>query len=143
MTWRSYLHVIIQFTSIFFVFFTGPVLFISPLSFPIIAGIILGIWSIFVMRNSVLSVMPDPQADIKLITRGPYKLIRHPMYSALFLVLIPLVINYTTKERIIVIVLFTINQILKLLYEEKLIIKKLPDYYNYMQKTWRLIPYLY
>jgi protein-S-isoprenylcysteine O-methyltransferase Ste14 len=141
---RSKIHVFVQFSAILFILFSGAIwpsnhFFLIPELF----GFVLGIWSVFVMRKSVLSVMPDPDPSAILIKSGPYRIIRHPMYSALFLVLIPLVINHYTITRLIVLASFTVNQVFKIRYEEKLLKNKWPEYVDYMLKTWRIIPFLF
>jgi protein-S-isoprenylcysteine O-methyltransferase Ste14 len=141
---RSNIHVFVQFSAILFILVSGAIWpsnhFFLILEF---LGIVLGIWSVFVMRKSVLSVMPDPDPSAILIKSGPYRIIRHPMYSALFLVLIPLVINHYTITRLIVLASFTVNQVFKIRYEEKLLKNKWPEYVDYMLKTWRIIPFLF
>jgi protein-S-isoprenylcysteine O-methyltransferase Ste14 len=141
---RSIVHVIIQFSAIIFILVSGPVWSSKYYLFiPELLGISLVFWAVWIMRKSVLSVMPDPQIGAKLIENGAYRFIRHPMYSALFLVLIPLVINQFTWLRFVVLILFGINQILKMIYEEQLLKNHWPGYVDYVKKTWRLIPYLY
>ena len=140
---RSYVHVVIQFGLIFYFFLTGPFLLTSFLLISEISGIFLGFWSVWVMRKSVISIFPDPDPEMRLIRKGPYKVIRHPMYTALFLVLIPLVISEPTVYRLIALVVFIVNQIFKLLYEEKLLIEKIPGYKEYSRTTSRVIPFVF
>ncbi len=140
---RSYLHVVIQFSTIVYLIYSEPSFAQSFWLGIEIIGFILGLWSVWVMRKSVFSVFPDPEPAFILIENGPYKFIRHPMYLALFLVLIPLVISFPIINRIILMVIFTINQILKINYEEKILLKKISGYKQYTQRTKRLIPFLY
>ena len=141
---RSYIHVTTQFICIAFIIIvrnlTGNLYIIEIL---ILAGIILGLWSAWAMRKSDLTIFPEPGNNFNLITHGPYKVIRHPMYTALFIVLIPLVVFDFSFYRFSVLIVFSINQILKLLYEEKLLIMKNPAYIIYMGSTWRLVPILF
>lgn len=140
---RSYLHVIIQFSAIAYILFSGPKFAVSFLILVELAGLFLGVWALWAMRKSVLSVYPDPEPGFSLIENGPYKLIRHPMYLALFLFLVPLVLSFPTEYRILVLIIFTVNQFLKLHYEENILLKKIRDYKLYSQRTKRIIPFLY
>ena len=140
---RSKLHVFIQFGTILFILLSGPKVIIDYLGIIELFGVILGLWSIFVMRKSALTFFPIPSERITLIKSGPYGLIRHPMYLALFLVLIPLVIEKPTMIRIAILVVFTINQLLKMYFEEDLLRMKVPEYDLYRSKTKRLIPYIF
>jgi protein-S-isoprenylcysteine O-methyltransferase Ste14 len=95
------------------------------------------------MRKSDLTIFPEPGNKMRLISKGPYKIIRHPMYTALFIIFIPFLIYDFTFIRLGVMVIFTINQVLKLFYEEKLLDKRDSGYRKYMNKTWRLVPYIF
>ncbi len=140
---QSYLHVIIQFSALFYIILSGPLLLSGISAIVEISGFLLGVWSVWVMRKSYITIFPEPDNKCILIEQGPYRIIRHPMYLALFLVLVPMVIEGPTPVRICVISIFTVNQVFKLLYEENLIRKKIPGYREYKNKTWRLIPFLF
>jgi protein-S-isoprenylcysteine O-methyltransferase Ste14 len=135
--------VFLQFAGIALLIFSESPIAKGYLIIPEAAGILLAIWAVWVMRRSKLTAMPEPHPDGKIIANGPYSIIRHPMYASLFLVFIPLVISYPSAGRIIILIIFTVNQIAKLLYEEKLIQKMYPEYDAYAKKTWRIIPILF
>ena len=140
---RSFIHVFIQFASLAFLFFTGQKFHSNILIIPELLGIFLGSWSILVMRKSVLTIFPNPQIGFMLIEKGPYKFIRHPMYTALFLVVVPWVIGSYSNIRLVVLIIFIANQIVKLYYEEGLILRKHPEYFRYVSKTKRIIPFIF
>jgi protein-S-isoprenylcysteine O-methyltransferase Ste14 len=106
-------------------------------------GLALGIWAILTMRIGNFNITPDPFTWSELVTSGPYRLIRHPMYLALLLTTLPLVINDFDLFRIIVWLVLLIVLLLKLNYEENLLVVNLAGYEQYFQKSYRLIPYLY
>lgn len=140
---QSYLHVIIQFSALFYIILSGTVMLSGFCIIIEFSGILLGGWSVWVMRKSYITIFPEPDNKFVLIEQGPYRIIRHPMYLALFLVLVPMVIEEPTPVRICVTGIFALNQVLKLLYEEKLIREKIQGYTDYENKTWRLIPFLF
>ena len=78
-----------------------------------------------------------------LIESGPYKLIRHPMYLSLLLSLIPMIISYYSLINLGVFIIFFINLIMKMLFEESLLKVHFAGYKDYMTNTWRLFPYVY
>ena len=48
-------------------------------------SVALVVWTLAHNRLGNFRIHPAPQATGRLITRGPYRLIRHPMYSAVLL----------------------------------------------------------
>ena len=142
--WRSFIHVFIQFSTILIIVFPIDIKGKIPTYFlSILPAILLGMWSIWAMRKSALTVMPEPGFKFSLVSKGPYKVIRHPMYTSLFVFLIPFVIYEFNYMNLAFFILFGINQVLKIFHEERLLVEKEPGYLLYMSKTWRLIPVLF
>ena len=108
-----------------------------------IIGFIVAAWAIFEMRKSKINIAPTPRKNAVLVTSGPYKLVRHPMYLSLILSLTPAMISYYNQTTIIIFAVFSINLVLKMLFEEGLLKKYFNDYENYMKKSWRLFPYIF
>jgi protein-S-isoprenylcysteine O-methyltransferase Ste14 len=106
-------------------------------------GFVLGVWGIMVMQESRINIAPRPREGAKLIQKGPYRLIRHPMYLAILLFFVPLLIDDFSWPRFVILMVLTPNLILKLLFEESLLKMAFPEYDNYMQKSWRLIPWVF
>lgn len=81
----------------------------------------------------------------ELITTGPYKIVRHPIYSALFGLLI--VTGYSITQLwafIIAIVLYFIGTIFRTRVEEQLLIQHFGDQYEkYKKKVPALIPFIF
>jgi protein-S-isoprenylcysteine O-methyltransferase Ste14 len=108
-----------------------------------IFGIGLGFWAIIVMRKSKLHIAPRPKTQAILIQSGPYKLIRHPMYAAILLTFIPLIVENPEPLRLIVFFILFGNLLLKLHFEENLLTRFFPTYSVYKKSTYRLLPYVY
>jgi len=104
-------------------------------------GFALGIWAIAVMRNSKLNIFPEIRKGAKVVSKGPYQKIRHPMYTAVLLYFLPFVTNSVASALAYFGLLITL--IFKLNYEEKLLKKAFPNYAAYCQKTHRLLPLIY
>lgn len=47
-----------------------------------LAGVALGAWAVACNRPGNFNIRPEPRAGGQLIVRGPYRWIRHPMYTA-------------------------------------------------------------
>ena len=141
---QSYAYVSIQFGCIGYIALSAPVIPGNAFFFSLeIVSIVLGVWSIGAMRVSNLSAIPDVKPDGVFVSRGPYKWIRHPMYSSVLGFTLALVLEYLTIERIVVWSLLCIDLLLKLSYEEKLLKARFENYTSYATKTKRLLPFFF
>ncbi len=136
--------VFVQFSCLAFIGVTAPVFPKNPLLLGIeTGGILLGVWAIWIMQPSRVSIFPLPGKQTRLIQAGPYKIIRHPMYTAIFLAVTPLLIEYFSLGRMVVYILLLANQLVKMHFEEKKLREFFPGYPAYMKKTKRVIPCLF
>ena len=106
-------------------------------------GILLGVWAIWVMNESKMHIMPKPRSGAKLIRKGPYRIIRHPMYVAIIFSLTPLIITHFDWIRFWILLVLYINLVFKLTFEETLLVEYFEDYDEYRKSSWKLIPYLF
>ncbi len=106
-------------------------------------GGVIGVWAIVVMNGSKIHIMPKPRAGAILMKKGPYKIIRHPMYTAIILTLTPLIITHFDWMRFWILSVLYINLIFKLTFEESLLLEYFEDYSSYRKTTWRILPYIY
>lgn len=76
--------------------------------------------------------------------RGPYRLVRHPMYSVSLLVWLWLPLALGSFVVLPAVALLTPVLVLRLLNEEKILRRELPGYAEYCLRTrYRLIPYVW
>ncbi len=136
--------VLLQFILLTFIFSSTPWLNLNPGSVVIITGsLLLGVYSIFSMGLNNLSIFPNVKANARFIARGPYKRIRHPMYTALILFAIGAVSSNPLPQVIYAFIALVFVLILKLRKEEKYLEKAFPEYTNYKKKTHRILPFIY
>jgi protein-S-isoprenylcysteine O-methyltransferase Ste14 len=140
----EYSLVFVQFATLAYVVLSTSWKYMPVWSF-IIIGLsgILAFWAIATMQLDNLKVTPSPGEDARLVTNGPYRLIRHPMYTSLLLFMLPLVVGEFSLLRLILGVLLLIDLVVKLNYEEHLLVKKFPQYGGYRHKTSRMVPFIY
>lgn len=134
--------VVVQFACIAYLIVDGP--FRADTSGLIVLqliGFALGGWAVFTMRR--FNVAPDPLDNAELTMSGPYRWIRHPMYTALLLIALAAVLSDPTPIRWFVLGVLLINQIVKLRHEELLLKEKFSGYGDYMTRTKRLLPGIY
>jgi len=80
-----------------------------------------------------------PQARV-LVTRGPYRLIRHPLYAAEEFAVIGLAMGRAWYAAIPFILIHLALQIWRMNYEEGVLRSVFPEYADYARRTRRLIP---
>lgn len=79
----------------------------------------------------------------KVITAGPYSVIRHPAYAGMILAHLGLVIAFHSPIAGGILIIFLLPCIIiRLLIEEKMLIK-IDGYGSYARKTKRLIPFIW
>jgi len=108
-----------------------------------IFGIVLGIWGILIMRVSDFNIQPEVKSS-SLITTGPYKWIRNPMYVAVILFYLPIVIKHFKWINSLVFMALLITLLLKIKSEEEFLLERFgKDYFEYKKKTKRFIPFIF
>ncbi len=112
----------------------------APAIVLLLAGVGLGVWAMLAMQTANFSVLPVPREGASLITRGPYRWIRHPMYAAVLLACAGLVLNLSEPMLWIAWILLAVNLIVKLNLEEHLLATRHAAYADYRRRTARLIP---
>lgn len=111
--------------------------------FFVVTGAVLAGAALWAMRLSAYRFRPEPAEKAILVMEGPYRTIRHPMYTALLLVAGGVVVNRFSTEGAIGLVVLVVVLVLKIRYEERLLNDKFPAYRDYMAKTWRIAPRLW
>jgi len=140
---KSFLLVIVQFSCIgYFILFNGVLPNHLALIFLEGMGVFIGLWAIQVMGMLNLTIFPEPKSTSTLLERGPYRWVRHPMYTAVIAVCLALALDAPSWLDILVLVILIINQWIKLRYEEGLLEQRFETYSSYKQRTKALIPFI-
>jgi protein-S-isoprenylcysteine O-methyltransferase Ste14 len=141
---KSILLVGFQFLFIFLLLSGSSLKNISLLAYAfMILSILLVLWAIITMQKSKLRILPEPSANATLVTRGPYRFIRHPMYTAILLGSTGLLIHYFTWMRLSMAIALAIVLLIKLTLEEKMLLQKFDAYRDYMKHTKRILPFIF
>ncbi len=109
----------------------------------LMAAVLLAGWAIAGMRSSYLRISPLPAHKASLVQNGPYRVVRHPMYSSILLLCCALLWQDLSWPRLLIAVLLCIVLLIKLNWEEKLLLKKFDTYQSYQRRTHKIIPFIY
>jgi len=122
---------------------TGRLLAAPPWIWLELAGLVLVTWAVFTIKPQRVNPFPDVRPNAKLMTHGPYRWIRHPMYTGVLLTMLALVLDKLTVERGAIWMILLVNLLMKLNYEETLLTRRFPEYAAYRQRTRKLLPFIY
>ncbi len=139
-----YLLVFLQMGSLFYIAVSASVISNNSVGLLVEAtGIFLAIHAIYVVKVKNVNITPTVKKGSELITLGPYRIIRHPMYIAQIIAVIPLIIDYYSWLRVLAFGLLLITLLVKIQYEERQLISHFPAYIEYKKTTYKLIPFIY
>jgi protein-S-isoprenylcysteine O-methyltransferase Ste14 len=87
-------------------------------------------------------VVADP-TEGGLVSRGPYRYIRHPIYAGLCLFTLAGAVAHRSWNGALFGGLILAGAMLRIACEETLVRARYPEYAQYKATTWRMIPYVY
>lgn len=117
-------------------YYSGLVLFVC--------GLVLRWWSI-VHLGRFFTVNVAIASDHRVVSDGPYRFVRHPSYSGVFLLFIGLgLLLFNWLSAVILIVPVFLLFLYRMRVEEQALVQALgAPYVDYMARTKRLVPFLY
>jgi protein-S-isoprenylcysteine O-methyltransferase Ste14 len=136
--------VTVQFGCLLYILVSAPVIAESYHGILIQAsGLFLGLLAIYTMQIGNFNVTPLVLPDARIVKSGIYRIIRHPMYLSLLLVVLALLLDYYDWKRLLVATILILNLGVKISMEERELLKHFDEYKSYMSQTKRLIPFIY
>lgn len=108
--------------------------------------IALGLFIVFLVfrENSFTSAIVEVKQEQRVISTGPYRFVRHPMYAGSLIFMAGMPIALGSSWGLLLCIPMAATLIWRLLDEEKLLSLKLPGYSAYQTHTrFRLIPGVY
>ena len=103
----------------------------------------LGVWTLAYNRLGNFNIHPEPKASGRLVTRGPYRLIRHPMYSAVLLGAAALASCASPGLGWAAWVALVLVLWLKSSLEERWLCERHPQYQAYCLSSKRFVPWVF
>jgi protein-S-isoprenylcysteine O-methyltransferase Ste14 len=99
----------------------------------------LAVYGLLYLRRS-LSIIPEAR---RLVTGGPYRVVRHPLYAAEILAASAFVAVNPLALAAAVLVPFIATQVVRSRFEERLLTQTYPQYGFYARHTRRFIPFIW
>jgi protein-S-isoprenylcysteine O-methyltransferase Ste14 len=78
-----------------------------------------------------------------LVTTGPYQFLRHPIYSAFLYLLWAGVLSHLSAVNCLLALIATAAIAVRIVAEERLLVKRYPEYVAYAARTKRIIPFVF
>jgi protein-S-isoprenylcysteine O-methyltransferase Ste14 len=107
-----------------------------------VLGGVLFVWALALL-GPARTPLPRPRAQGRLVSHGPYRIVRHPVYTAVLLFFAGYGLA-TTLPALAVGAALVVTNALKARYEEQLLLERFPEYADYRTRTRsRLVPWVY
>src|SRR5438552_5110887 len=103
---------------------------------------LLFVWARVTFGRRSYHVIADPTQG-GLVTAGPYRYIRHPIYAAFCLFTSAGAAAHWSWSAGLCDGLVVGSAVLRIFCEESLVAARYPEYAQYSLTTWRMIPYVY
>ncbi len=107
-----------------------------------VLGLALAVSARATFRNQQFRVVADPGSG-PLIQRGPYRVLRHPAYTGVLLIIWASVFGHPDVFNLVLGVIVTSVALTRILFEEQLLREKYPEFEEYSRHTKRIIPFVW
>jgi protein-S-isoprenylcysteine O-methyltransferase Ste14 len=127
---------------LFGLIFTNSLFSFNPLIIPVqAAAVVLMVWARITLGHRSFHATATPTKGA-LITNGPYRYIRHPIYAAVCLFTCAGALAHHSLGALLVI-LVLIGAMARMFAEEKLLRARYPEYKAYAATTKRMVPFVF
>ncbi len=103
-------------------------------------SVALGLWTLAHNRLGNFNIRPEPKASGRLVTSGPYRFMRNPMYSALLVFAFAEVVAYDDPWKILCWLALALVLLAKAVLEERGLRAQHTGYDEYARRVRRFIP---
>lgn len=106
------------------------------------AAAALMIWARLTFGERSFHASADP-TEGGLVTTGPYRFVRHPIYAAVCLFTFSGALAHLSVRSVVLALLGFGGALVRMLAEERLVTARYPEYAEYAARTKRMVPYLF
>ena len=104
-------------------------------------AVALSVWARASFGTGQFRVTAEP-SEGGLLNRGPYRIIRHPMYAAAMLFIWASILGHWSLVNAIIGLAVTGVTAIRIVKEEQVLRQRYPEYSEYSRNTKQVIPYL-
>jgi protein-S-isoprenylcysteine O-methyltransferase Ste14 len=145
MTWKraSFAGFVAAALCLLWLFYKRAILGSGPVTIGIqVAAAALMVWARVTFGRRSFHAVANP-TEGGLVTNGPYRYLRHPIYAAVLYFLWAGIAAHLSVAHAIVAFVATAGLAVRMLAEETLIVAKYPEYAGYARRTRRVVPLLF
>jgi protein-S-isoprenylcysteine O-methyltransferase Ste14 len=107
-----------------------------------LGAVALMIWARVAFGGRSFHASADP-TEGGLVTTGPYRYFRHPIYASIFYFFWAAVLTHFSGITFIIGIVATAAIMVRIISEERLLVVRYPEYAEYASRTKRIIPYVF
>ena len=107
-----------------------------------LVAVALMIWARVTFGRRSFHAAANPTAG-GLVTSGPYRIIRHPIYTAACLFGWSAIVVHWSLVSVALGILLILGALVRIMCEESLVKQQYPEYVEYAKVTKRMVPYLF
>jgi len=100
------------------------------------------VWARITFGRRSFHATANPTAG-GLVTTGPYRVIRHPIYTAACLFGWGPIVVHRSLVSVALGILLLLGALMRMICEEQLVTQKYPEYVEYAKVTKRMVPFLF
>lgn len=107
-----------------------------------VAAVLIFAWARLTFGWRSFHVVANP-TEGGLVTSGPYRYVRHPIYAAMCLFTWAGIAGHWSWGAFTCGIVVVVSALVRILAEEDLVAARYPEYAKYAANTWRLVPYVF
>jgi protein-S-isoprenylcysteine O-methyltransferase Ste14 len=107
-----------------------------------VAAVLLMIWARVTFGRRSFHYAANP-TEGGLVTTGPYRFLRHPIYAAILLFVWAGIATNLSPVSVALGLVVTAMLFLRMIFEEPLVRQRYPEYADYARRTKRVVPFLF
>lgn len=106
-----------------------------------VLGLVLMVWARRSFHHRQFNIYAEPK-DGGMITSGPYKFIRHPMYTSALIIIWSGILGHFSSLNLIVGVMLVVVISIRVKVEENYLLAYYPEYLDFSRKSKLIIPFI-